>query len=68
MDKIEELGQMILNFTHQIPAGMVVFFPSYNFLNKAKEVWQTSFLEKFGVKKCVCVLLSLPVFNAHQNL
>ncbi|KAL0576051.1 ATP-dependent DNA helicase chl1 [Marasmius crinis-equi] len=49
---IDELGQIILNFTHQIPAGMVVFFPSYNFLNKTKEVWSTSkMLDKFGAKK-----------------
>ncbi|KAJ8080392.1 ATP-dependent DNA helicase chl1 [Marasmius tenuissimus] len=49
---IDELGQILLNFTHQIPAGMVVFFPSYNFLNKAKELWTASkMMDKFSSKK-----------------
>ncbi|KAF5362893.1 hypothetical protein D9758_007152 [Tetrapyrgos nigripes] len=51
---IAELGQVILNFTHTIPAGMIVFFPSYNFLNTAKETWKTTgVLEKFNSKKKV---------------
>ncbi|KAK1225406.1 ATP-dependent DNA helicase chl1 [Marasmius sp. AFHP31] len=51
---IDELGQILLNFTHQIPAGMVVFFPSYNFLNKAKELWTASkMMDKFSSKKRV---------------
>ncbi|KAF9257517.1 DNA repair helicase [Marasmius fiardii PR-910] len=49
---IDELGQIILNFTHQIPAGMVVFFPSYAFLSRSKEAWQANkMLDKFASKK-----------------
>ncbi|KAG7088245.1 hypothetical protein E1B28_012259 [Marasmius oreades] len=51
---IDELGQIILNFSHQIPAGMVVFFPSYAFLNRCRETWQTNkILDKFASKKRV---------------
>ncbi|KAF5382526.1 hypothetical protein D9615_002808 [Tricholomella constricta] len=49
---IAELGQILLNFINIVPAGMIVFFPSYNFLNTAKAVWhQSGLLDKFGVKK-----------------
>ncbi|THV04455.1 DNA repair helicase [Dendrothele bispora CBS 962.96] len=51
---IAELGQIILNFTHTVPGGMIVFFPSYNFLNTAKEAWRsTGVLDKFNIKKKV---------------
>ncbi|KAG5648406.1 hypothetical protein DXG03_004980 [Asterophora parasitica] len=49
---IAELGQILLNFISIIPAGMIVFFPSYNFLNAAKTIWQANgFLDKFSIKK-----------------
>jgi chromosome transmission fidelity protein 1 len=55
--QIAELGQVILNFTHTVPAGMIVFFPSYNFLNTAKDVWKKGgVLDKFNVKKKVSQL------------
>ncbi|ESK95799.1 chl1 helicase [Moniliophthora roreri MCA 2997] len=51
-DVIAELASILLNFTHQIPAGMVVFFPSYNFLNTSKDVWSKSgVLNKLSAKK-----------------
>ncbi|RXW24469.1 hypothetical protein EST38_g1370 [Candolleomyces aberdarensis] len=35
-------------------AGMIVFFPSYSFLNHTKEIWaKTKTLERFAVKKTV---------------
>ncbi|CAK5284346.1 unnamed protein product [Mycena citricolor] len=39
---VDELGQMLFNFASLIPKGMVVFFPSYNFLNLAKAAWRKS--------------------------
>ncbi|KAF8073637.1 helicase C-terminal domain-containing protein [Lyophyllum atratum] len=49
---IAELGQILLNFSSIVPAGLIVFFPSYNFLNAAKAVWhKNGLLDKFGVKK-----------------
>lgn len=46
------LGQVLLNFASIIPAGMIVFFPSYKFLNTAKAQWEKSkTLEKFTTKK-----------------
>ncbi|KAF7365416.1 ATP-dependent DNA helicase CHL1 [Mycena venus] len=51
---IGELGQILLNFAALVPRGMVVFFPSYNFLNTAKAVWQKSgALARFEGKKKV---------------
>lgn len=49
---ISELGQILFNFASLVPAGMIVFFPSYHFLNVAKAAWTKSgMLEKFGLKK-----------------
>ncbi|KAF9462983.1 helicase C-terminal domain-containing protein [Collybia nuda] len=49
---IAELGQILLNFVGIIPGGMIVFFPSYNFLNAAKVAWKsTDYLGKISVKK-----------------
>ncbi|KAJ3847929.1 helicase C-terminal domain-containing protein [Lentinula lateritia] len=54
---LTDLGQIILNFTRIIPAGMIVFFPSYKFLDNAKSAWALAtgggYLEKFGAKKKV---------------
>ncbi|KAG6903273.1 hypothetical protein C0995_000168 [Termitomyces sp. Mi166 len=49
---ITDLGQILLNFVSIVPLGMIVFFPSYNFLNMAKAAWSKSgLLDKFSVKK-----------------
>ncbi|KAF9073981.1 helicase C-terminal domain-containing protein [Rhodocollybia butyracea] len=55
---LADLGQIILNFTRIVPGGMIVFFPSYKFLDMAKAAWATveakgGYLEKFGMKKKV---------------
>ncbi|KAF9561351.1 DNA repair helicase [Agrocybe pediades] len=51
---IAQLGQILLNFANIIPAGMIVFFPSYRFLNTAKAQWTKSqTLDKFSSKKKV---------------
>ncbi|KAF9026117.1 DNA repair helicase [Hymenopellis radicata] len=51
---INELGQIVSNFINVVPAGMIVFFPSYKFLNATKDVWKSSGqIEKFGKKKAV---------------
>lgn len=58
---LADLGQIILNFTRTVPGGMIVFFPSYRFLDTAKAAWAAGggFLDKFGVKKKVGVQLKL---------
>ncbi|KAH9480540.1 ATP-dependent DNA helicase CHL1 [Psilocybe cubensis] len=49
---IGQLGQVLLNFANIIPAGMIVFFPSYKFLRTANAQWKKStMLEKFATKK-----------------
>ncbi|KAL9711123.1 ATP-dependent DNA helicase chl1 [Leucoagaricus gongylophorus] len=49
---VAELGQILLNLINVIPAGVVVFFPSYTFLRSAKAVWQKAGqLEKFLMKR-----------------
>ncbi|CAA7261430.1 unnamed protein product [Cyclocybe aegerita] len=51
---ISQLGQVLLNFANIVPAGMIVFFPSYKFLNTAKALWAKSgTLEKYAAKKQV---------------
>ncbi|KAF9534507.1 helicase C-terminal domain-containing protein [Crepidotus variabilis] len=51
---ISQLGQLLLNFANMVPAGLIVFFPSYRFLNGAKDMWTKSgMMDKFNVKKKV---------------
>ena len=45
---------MLINFINVIPRGMVVFLPSYSFLNTVKHEWRTNgTLDKFSNKKKV---------------
>ncbi|KAJ3495249.1 hypothetical protein NMY22_g19964 [Coprinellus aureogranulatus] len=51
---ISELGQILYNYACVVPAGVIVFFPSYSFLNTAKDVWaKNKTLDRFGTKKAV---------------
>lgn len=53
--KIADLGQALLNFANVVPAGMVVFVPSYSFLHLVTNTWQSSgLLDKLRLKKKVC--------------
>lgn len=46
---------MLYNYACVVPAGMIVFFPSYSFLNTAKDIWaKNKTLDRFGTKKKVC--------------
>lgn len=64
-NKITQLGQVLLNFANVIPAGMIVFFPSYKFLNTAKDQWAKSgTLEKFASKKEVSTFISFKTLIA----
>lgn len=40
--QIGELAQIISNLANIIPAGVVVFFPSYSFLSYTLQVWQAN--------------------------
>jgi hypothetical protein len=52
--QIAELGQILSNFINIVPGGMVVFFPSYSFLNGVIAEWTASgTMEKFKAKKKV---------------
>lgn len=39
---IDELGRAILQFSSSVPDGLVVFFPSYAYLDTVVKQWQTS--------------------------
>ncbi|KAF8630963.1 hypothetical protein AX17_005319 [Amanita inopinata Kibby_2008] len=39
---IDDLGQLLLNLICVVPAGLIVFFPSYNFLRATKTAWEKS--------------------------
>ena len=58
--QIAELGQILLNFANIVPAGMIVFFPSYKFLNTAKSLWTNSgMLSKLSAKKEVQIYVDV---------
>ncbi|TFK48655.1 DNA repair helicase [Heliocybe sulcata] len=49
---LAELGQIISNFANVVSGGMVVFFPSYSFLDQVKAVWtESKLLDKIAAKK-----------------
>ncbi|KAI1004338.1 ATP-dependent DNA helicase [Podosphaera aphanis] len=56
---IDELGRTILNICTIVPDGVVVFFPSYNYLNSIVSRWSTpltqdqSLLQRLEAKKRV---------------
>ncbi|KAK6204410.1 ATP-dependent RNA helicase CHL1 [Scheffersomyces amazonensis] len=41
VNMIINLGLMIIKIASQVPHGMVVFFPSYKYLNRVLEVWKS---------------------------
>lgn len=54
VEMISELGQVIGNLVNLIPHGLVVFFPSYAFLNVARKAFQENgFLDRLEGKKKV---------------
>ncbi|VDB84636.1 unnamed protein product [Peniophora sp. CBMAI 1063] len=53
---ITDLGQVLLNMARVVPGGMVVFVPSYNFLNQVMKTWkEKKLLESLNSKKKVFV-------------
>ncbi|KIJ54966.1 hypothetical protein M422DRAFT_241049 [Sphaerobolus stellatus SS14] len=53
-DMLNELGQVLTNLVNLIPYGLVVFFPSYAFLNGIKALFtKNGLLEKLNAKKKV---------------
>lgn len=53
-NQVAELGQILMNLASCIQYGMVVFFPSYSFLNACKAAWQSSgILDRVQTKKKV---------------
>lgn len=58
----QDLGNSIINLANHIPGGMLVFFPSYNFMESCLDLWRrtnfeerTSFFQKLDSKKAICV-------------
>ena len=39
---INELGIVIMNYAKIIPAGLVVFFPSFLYMNQVVQVWKSN--------------------------
>lgn len=51
-----ELGQILSNLVNIVPDGMVVFLPSYSFLNAIRAKWkETGVLDRLNQKKTVCL-------------
>lgn len=49
---IAQLGQLHLDLIAKIPAGVVVFFPSYKYLNKVLDIWTSlKILDKIKTQK-----------------
>jgi len=54
--KFGELGQLLINLVNVVPAGMVVFFSSYNILDTVRRLWSADkTLEKIKLRKKVRV-------------
>jgi hypothetical protein len=52
--QMNELGQILANLVTLVPDGLVVFFPSYSFLNAVRAKWkETGVLDRLGLKKTV---------------
>ncbi len=55
MVQLNELGAMITSVVGLVPDGVVVFLPSYAFLDEVKTAWTKSgLLERLNQKKQVC--------------
>jgi chromosome transmission fidelity protein 1 len=55
---MNELGQILTNLVTLVPDGIVVFFPSYSFLNAVRAKWkETGILDRLGLKKTVFSVL-----------
>jgi chromosome transmission fidelity protein 1 len=37
---MNELGNMLVNYSRIIPAGVVLFFPSYSYMHAISALWQ----------------------------
>lgn len=49
---MSELGQILVNLVNIVPSGIVVFFPSYTFLNTVQRLWaSTKVLERIAARK-----------------
>ncbi|KAG5330062.1 DDX11 helicase, partial [Acromyrmex heyeri] len=50
---LDELGRALLNLCNVVPAGIVVFFPSYNYENTVfKHLDKSGVISKISIKKC----------------
>ena len=55
--KFDELGQLLVNLVNVVPAGVVIFFPSYHVLDTVRKLWMADkTLEKIGMRKKVSVV------------
>lgn len=58
--QLVELGSVISSVIGLVPDGVVVFLPSYAFLDKVKAAWKTSgLLDRLAAKKHVSPLVFL---------
>lgn len=54
MEALDELGRILFNLSRIVPAGVVVFFPSYRFEENAVHRWQTTKqYEQIQAKKAI---------------
>jgi hypothetical protein len=57
-----ELGQILSNLVNIVPDGMVVFFPSYSFLNALRIKWkEAGILDRLAQKKTVCKFVAVSI-------
>ena len=60
-DLIREVGQAIVNYTNVVPGGMVVFFASYDYMNKVFDAWlKAGIVDRLKRKKAVYAEPSTP--------
>ncbi len=64
---IQELGMMIINYARVIPAGLVIFFTSFNYMDQVMEIWRSRSIVS-GIESIKKVSFHYLVFNYLQLL
>lgn len=67
--QLNELGRILINVCNVIPAGIVCFFPSYEYEKHVFEHWtKNGIISKLEMKKKVCFMFLKAVKHSFYSL